>query len=146
MSFWYTEFLVERDNGNIDWVNDDFEVLIVMANSTAGTDRNAATIDAIGTLDECDGSGYARQALTNVSVTKDSVNYRSKVDADDPVFASLGAGTRQNVGAVVYKKVNDDSDSIPAAYVDDGGFPSDGDGGNFTLQWHADGIGRSMNA
>ena len=146
MSFWYTEFLEERDKGNIDFENDTFKVLLVMSNSAAGDDEDAATISAIGTLDEYDGSGYARQTLTNVTVTKDATNDRSVIDADDSVFASLGVGTRQAIGAVLYKHVTDDTDSIPVAYIDGGGFPTDGDGTNFTLQWHADGIGRSRNA
>jgi hypothetical protein len=151
MSFQYTVFFSERDKGNIDLVTDDIRVLLVMGDSTAGTDRDAATIAAIETLDEYDGAGYpatfaTRKALTGKSITKDDPNHQSVFDADDPVYASLGPGTRSCVGAVLYKHGTSDADSMPIRYINDGGFPFAGDGENTTIQWPGGGIWVSKNA
>jgi len=53
---------------------------------------------------------------------------------------SLGAGTRQNQGALLYIFVTADADHINVAWIDTGGFPFDGTGSNTTIQWNALGI------
>lgn len=136
----YTYAKAKLLSADIDLNADDIRVLMVMSNTTCDTEEDKQFIDTFTTLDECDGANYARKTLANEAVAADEANDRGEFDADDFTWTALGVGTRQNVGAVVYKFVTDDSDSIPIAYIDTGGFPFDGNGGNVTIQWNAEGI------
>lgn len=119
---------------------DDIRALLVMTNTTADTEEDVATISAFTTLDEMDGSGYARQALGSEVVAADNTNNRGEFDAGDVTFASVGAGTRQVAAILIYKHVTNDSDSIPLFYIDSGGFPFAAAGGNIQVAWNAEGV------
>lgn len=141
MSFIYNHLKhIQGQAANVDWVNDDIRVALVMSNTTADTEDDKTLMNAFTTLDEMDGAGYARGALANEAWAKDVANNRSEFDADDLVFTSVSAGTRQVVGALLYKHVTNDTDSIPLAYINGTGFPFDPGGGNITFQWNAEGI------
>lgn len=114
-------------------------MLLVMTNTTADTDQDAATISAIGTLDEMDGANYVRKTLAAEAFAEDLVNNRGEFQFTAPVWAALGAGTRQVAAAVLFKFVTNDADSIPIAYIDTGGFPFTPGGGNFTFTPNAEG-------
>lgn len=124
----------------------DVRAALVMSNTTADTDEDAEFIADIGTLDEHNGAGYARQALANESFAVDLANDRWAFDADPIVFASLGVGTRQCVGMLLYLHVTNDADSKPLLYIDGAGFPFDAVGTNVTLTPHANGIALKRNA
>lgn len=140
MSFSYNHAKHILGLGSLDLSSDDLRVLLVMSNTTADTEDNVTTISGITTLDEYDGTGYARQALTGEAYSKDAANNRSEFTAAKTTFPTLGAGTRQCVGALVYKHVTDDTDSIPIAFVDAGGFPFDGTGTDVDITWNAEGL------
>ena len=118
----------------------DIRVALVMTNTTADTEKDVNTVSAFGTLDECDGANYVRKALANEAVTEDEANDRGEFDADNVTWTALGSGTRQVQGAIVYLHVIDDTDSVPIAWIDTGGFPFDGGGADITIQWNAEGI------
>ena len=64
---------------------------------------------------------------------------RLELEAADVLFASIEIGTRQCVGALVYKFVTNDAASIPLFYFNfDPEF--DGNGNNVTIQWASQGI------
>lgn len=142
MSFVYTPAKTAIMKGEIDFqeAGDDIRVALVMSNTTADTEEDAALMNTFADLDEYDGASYARQSLGTQAVNEDLPNDRSEFDAVDSVFSSLGVGARQAVGLVVYKHVTNDADSIPIAFIDTGGFPFDGNGGDVTIQWNAEGI------
>lgn len=117
----------------------DVRTIFVMSNSTAGTQRDATTIAGITTLDEYDGANYARQLCANQVVTEDVANERSEFSHDVITWANLGAGVRQCIGVIYYSHVTNDADSVPLFFVDTGGFPFDGNGGNVTLTPNAQG-------
>ncbi|NQT38195.1 MAG: hypothetical protein HQ581_11935 [Planctomycetes bacterium] len=126
--------------GEIDLGGDDIRVALLMANTTADTENDGiTTVDGFATLDECDSAGYARQALAGEAVNKDDANDRAEFDADDVTWTALAACTRTVPGALVYKHVTDDTDSVPIAWVE---FPVaiTPDGSDFTIQWNAEGI------
>lgn len=129
--------------GDIDFdeAGDDIRVLLVMANTTADTEEDVDTLSAITTLDEFDDTGYSRVALANQATAEDEANDRGEFDADDVTFSGLnGDGSRNVQAAIVYKHVTDDTDSVPIAYIDSGGFPLDPGSGDLTIQWNAEGI------
>lgn len=102
----------------------DIRAALLMTNTTADTDKDSINFVAdIGTLDECNASGYARVALANEASNVDNTNDRGEFDADDISFTGLGGNaSRAFQGILIYKHVNNDSDSIPIAFID---FPTD---------------------
>ena len=127
-------------SGDIDLDADDIRVLLVMTNSTCDTEDDCDFIDQFTTLDEMDGANYVRKALAGEVVAVDLPNNRGEFDAENVTWTALGVGTRQVLGAVLYKFVTNDADSIPIAYIDSGGFPFDANGGDVTITWNAEGI------
>ena len=142
MSFVYTPFKQKLAKADVDMDTFDIRAILVMSNTTADTDQDAATLSAIGTLDEYDGSGYSRPDLGATTVTEDDTNNRSEVDVGDFTFgATVAAGTRQAVGMVYYVNVDGTAaNDYPVAYVDTGGFPFDGNGGAINVTVNTEGL------
>jgi len=124
----------------------DLRAILVMSNSTADTETEAEFVDDFTTLDEYDGSAYARVALAAETSELDLTNNRVEFKFDPIVFATLGVGTRQAIGIIIIKFVTDDTDSEPIFHLDEGGFPFDGNGENFTYTRHAEGVAQWANA
>jgi len=143
-NFIYNEAKNQILLGGIDFSSDDIRVLLVMSNTTADTEDDKDTLDDFTTLDEYDGANYGRAELANEAVNEDAGNDRAEFDADNVTFSTLGVGTRQCQAAIVYKHVGADNANIPIVWVDTVGsgptFPFDGNGGDITLQWNAEGI------
>lgn len=142
MSFAYTLFLQDVGRGEIDFqeAGDDIRIILVMTNTTADTDADAEFVASITTLDEYDGANYVRKALANQAMAADLANNRGEFDADNIQFASLGAGTRQAAGMLLFKFITNDAASPNIAFIDSGGFPFSGNGGNVDVTWNAEGI------
>lgn len=139
MSFAYNEYKRAAGRGEIDLVNDDIRLALVSTNTTADTEDDVNLMNGFTTLDEYDGSGYARAALDNQAVNEDASNNRAEFDADDEVLSTIGAGTRSIEGGIIYNHAGADSANMPIAWVDD--FTNfNGNGGNITFQWNAEGI------
>ena len=118
----------------------DLRAALLMSSTTADTDNDAVDfVDDIGTLDECDGAGYAREALTTIAVSKDDANDRALLDADALAFGAIGAATRAVVGVLVYVHVGADSANIPICWLEYA-TPKTMDGSAFTAAFHADGV------
>ena len=142
MSFAFTKAKQQLISGAINLGSDDIRVLLVMTNSTADVNEDVATIGAIGTLDEFNGSGYSSPglALSGKAIVQDDANNRAYLSGTNMTFAGLGVGTRPIKAAILYKFVTNLGASLPIAYIDSGGFPINANGGDITLQWNAAGI------
>ena len=138
-SFWYDHAAYLITNGGLDWDTHDIRVALCMTNTTADTEKDKALMNAFTTLDEYDGANYARKALTE-STAEDNTNHRGTMDATDITWTALGAGTRNAQGMLVYRHVTNDTDSIPIMWIDSGGFPLTGNGGDVTVTWNAAGV------
>lgn len=136
----YTPFKGNLMRGSHDLPNADVRVLLAMSNTTFDTETDDEFVGDTTTPDEYDGTNYARQALTGEAVTDDTGNDRGEFDAADAQFASLGVGTRQATGMVVFSFIINDAGSPLMAWIDTGGFPFDGNGGNVDVAWNAEGI------
>lgn len=126
-------------DGTIDLNSHDIRCALLMTNTNADTDVDANTLSGL-TLDECDATGYARQALTGEAVSTDDTNDRGEFDANDAVFSGMsGNASRAIQGALIYKHVTNDSDAIPIAFID---FASDvpATATQVTVTWNAEGI------
>jgi hypothetical protein len=107
-------------NGGIDWDTDDIRVALVMTNTTVDTDNDGDVfVSDITTLDECDATGYARVALSGEAVNTDDTNDRAELDANDVAFSGMSGDSSRNIqGALIYKHVTNDSDSLLIAYIE----------------------------
>jgi hypothetical protein len=102
---------------DLDEAGDDMRVVGLMTNTTADTDVDA---DNTGdyTLDEMDGTNYARKTCDNQTVSTDDANDRAEFDFDDLVYTSLGNGTRQMQGLLVHEFITNDAGSFPLVYIE----------------------------
>lgn len=121
-------------SGDLDLDTADVRAILVMSNSNVFslTDNALTTLSAL-TLDEYDGSSYARVALTSEGVTKQDGNNRVIFTSSAIAFGSIGAGTRSAIGILLYKYVDGTAaNDYPIAAV---AFPAAtaGDGTAYTV-------------
>lgn len=128
-------------SGDMDLNADDMRLLLCMTNTTADTDVDADNTSGY-TLDEMDGTNYARQALANEAVNVDDANDRAEFDADDVSIATLGNGTRQMQGALIHEHITDDAGSFPFVWVEFSSTINPG-GSTFSIAWNAEGIAQA---
>lgn len=131
-------------NNGIDLLNNTIKVMLVQASYTPDKDHNFVDSITGGTTKEISGTGYTggfagsgRKTLASKAVAQDDTNDIGWFDAADLVWTALDAGT---VGyAVVIKEVASDADSIIIC-VHDVSPDVVSNGGNYTVQWAADGV------
>jgi hypothetical protein len=145
-SFVFNEFKRAVAEGEVDLgLPDDIRAVLVMTTTTFGTDYDINTMGATATPDYCDGANHDStngHTLTNEAVTEvtGATGYAKFDDTTDLTFTALGAGTSNNVALVLFKWQTNIGSSLPIAYIDTGGFPFNGNGGDVTIQWNANGI------
>lgn len=137
-SFVYTPAKTALLSGTLDFTADDIRLLLVDSTTTADTEQDIQFVGGLATLGELSGTGYVRKALASEAVNEDAGNNRAEFDAVDVTWTGIDAGTA--AAAVLYKHVTNDADSPLIAYIDTGGFPFVTNGGDFTIQWNAEGI------
>lgn len=130
---------------DLDILVDDIRVGLFMTNTTLDTEDDVDNFSAATTVDEYDGSAYVNKALANRVVNEDAANNRAEFDADDVTWTALGAGTRQAQGLIIYKAVAGGASAtaanrIPICWVDTGGFPFLGNGGDIVVVWNSEGV------
>lgn len=138
--FWYTPAKQKLAKGDLDFDTLDVRAILCMSNTTADTDQDAATISAIGTLDEYDGSGYSRIDFAGAAVNQDAANNRAEIDYSDGSFGTtVAAGTRNWVGIIYYQHVDGTAaNDIPIAWKDL--TAANGNGGAVNLTVNAEGL------
>lgn len=154
-SFWYTKNVQKIVQNTIDLDGDTFKVGLSTATHVPAKNTDEFADDA-GADDFVDGelsgiSGYTagfggagRKALVNRTVTIPGANPdRVKLDADDLVWTTLGTGATIKQ-ATVLKEVTNNAASPVIVNLDFTGVATTG--GDFTLQFHADGIGYGATA
>lgn len=141
-NFSYNKIKARLLKGDVDFDTADVRALLAMTNTTADTEKDVATISAFTLLDDFDGSGYTAGgiALTGETVVEDFASNRAYFDATDISWATLGAGTRQAQGLVVYLWQGTLGTSWPLCWMDTGGFPFTASGANVNVTWNAAGI------
>ena len=119
----------------------DIRIRVVMSNTTAGTQFDAVTWGDLTVNDECDGANYPNGGGTcnNQVAVADNPNRRSEFSHDVVTLANLGAGSRQNVAHIYVISVDQGNADVLLYYVDTGGYPYDGNGGDVTITPNAQG-------
>jgi hypothetical protein len=125
-------------SGDMDLNTDDMRLFLLMTNTTFDTDVDTDNTGSF-TLDEMDGTNYARQALANEAVNTDDANDRAEFDADDVSISALGNGTRAMQGAGIHEFITNDAGSFPLCWVEFSSTINPG-GSTFSIQWNAEGI------
>ena len=127
--------LKQAVNGEWDWDSDTIKVMLTTSSYTPDQDTHDYKDDV---TNEVSGTGYTAggATLANCAVTYTAGTNVIKIDADDVTWAASTITARH---AVIYKSTGVDGTSPLIAYI---GFGEDksSENGNFTLQWHADGI------
>ena len=127
-------------SGDLDLNAHDIRVALLMTNTTADTEPDVDLMNAFTTLDECDATGYARVALASEAVNIDDTNNRAEFDANDASFTGLGGNAARAIqGALVYRHITNDTDSVPIAFID---FTADipATATQIDIPWDAEGI------
>ncbi len=131
-------------NGGIDLDTNTLKVILVGTSYTPDKDHNFVDSITGGTSKELSGTGYTggfngsgRKTLASVAVTQDDTNDKAYLDAADVTWTAINAGTVAY--AVVIKEVTSDADSPIIAVVTISPNVVT-NGGDYQIQWAADGI------
>lgn len=122
-------------DGSINWVTDTIHAMLVDDEYAFNPDH--AVVDDL-VASEVAGAGYSRQSLGTKAAAQNDTSDRGELDAADLQWAGIDAGTVG--GVVLYKLVNDDTDSVLIAFIDSGGFPVPTNGTNLDVQWASSGL------
>lgn len=139
-NFWYTPAKTKLAKADLDFDLVDLRGKLCMSNTTADTEADAASLSAITTIDEYDGTGYTELDFASVAVNTDTANDRAEIDYADGTFgATVGAGTRNWVGILYYVRVDGTAaNDYPVAWVDL--TAANGNGGAVNLTVNAEGL------
>lgn len=127
----------------IDWAADTIEVILVKSTYTPNKD-DTNSVYAAAEISGVSGytGGYAgagRKVLASKTITNDTTNDRTVLDAADPSAWTLGTGDTIG-GAIIGKKGSaSDATALPIFFLDFTDVPTNGS--TFTLAFDANGIG-----
>jgi len=134
-SFLYNIAKTNIPKADMDLETADIRAMLV--DSVYVPDADHVNVDDGAAANELSGTGYERKTLASKAVAQDDANDRAAFDAADLTWTGLDAGTAAAV--VLFQHVTNDADSILLAYIDSG-FPFVSNGGDFVIQWNANGI------
>lgn len=132
MSLVYTNFLFRLFN--LYFSGNDIRCALLMTNTTADTEDDAEFVGDFATLDEFDGAGYTRQALTGETVAQDDSNLRATFSFDLIDFGTPGSGTRSIAGILFYRFITNDAASPVICFYNESPFPFPANGGALTVE------------
>jgi len=132
----YNSFKKFIGDGGVDWDTDTIKVALVTSAYVPNIDSHTFFSDI---TNEVVGTGYTAGGgtLLNCAVTVDNSNDWAKYDADDYTWTTASITAR---GAVVYKSLGGDAHVSPVICYVDFGADKTSSAGDFTIQWHADGV------
>lgn len=137
---WQNKTKADCFRKTIDFVNDTIRVALCYGTQPVidGTVvlADITQIAATGYTAVADGAGYA---LATKAVTQDDTNDRGKFDADDAAFGAVGTPNH----AITYAAFIDDTlaNNPVLGTIELLASDHQPNGGTYTLQFHADGIG-----
>ena len=145
MALVYNHFKAVEANGTLDLLTDTLKVMLVGSTYTANADHDYVNPSAYQM--ELGGTGYTggylgsgRKTLSSKTVTEDDTNDRGTFTAAPVTWTAINAGTAAAAIIIRERAATGDTMSELIAYIDTGGFPVVTNGGDFTVQWSANGI------
>lgn len=134
MAGWYNRGKFNILSGAADLSADTLNVMLVKSHTFDNADNVVADVSA----DEVTGGSYARQALASKTEAENDTNDTADFDAADVTFTAVASGQNTIDGAIT---LDDTLASDPLLWYHD--FTAvNGNGGDITVQWHANGIAR----
>ena len=132
----YNDGKVGMLDGSMDLNTDTFNLTLHTSTYTPDIDNDTTTADLSNELAASGNYATGGQALDNPTVTADDTNNRAVWDADNETWSALTASAAFRYGVI--NNVTDSNSLV--CYID---FISDQQpgGSDFTVQFHADGIG-----
>lgn len=128
----YRKSMVKIANGEIDFTNDTFKVMLVTSSYTPSQTHEFRS----DVTNEVSGTGYTSGGATvDLTVYEDTTNNCAKIDSADVTWSNATITAR---GAILYKSTGNASTDPIITYYDFGSDKSSTDG-DFTLVVHADG-------
>lgn len=124
------------------------KALLVMSNTTADTEKGKLFLSQFTTLDECDGTNYARQTLTGMTVTQDDVDDEGVFDATNVTFTVEDDASRTIAGVIIYFDLiggDNDVTNVPLYWIEDS-TPITANGGDIVVSFAAEGIANNVDA
>lgn len=112
----YNNALLLLATQQLDYVNDDIEVLIV--DSTYTFDPTHVYVDDLtGELVNDTGTGYERKTVAGKSISIPATTNLVRFFAANPTYQAINT-TANGVAAIFYKAVTDDTDSPLICYLE----------------------------
>jgi hypothetical protein len=146
MSLVYNQFKSLEADGTINLLTDTIKVMLVGSTYTANADDSFVNPSIAGGQ-ELNGTGYVggyagsgRKTLASKVVTRDDTNDRAEFSAAPLTWSAINAGTIAAAVIIRERAATGDTMSELIGYINTGGFPFVTNGGDFTLQWNAEGI------
>lgn len=132
----YNSFKRDVANGSIDLDTDTIKVMLVNASYTPDQDTHTKRSDV---TNEITGTAYVAggETLAGKTVTADNTNNRAAFDANDVTWTTATFTAR---GAVLYKSRGGAASADELLCYLDFGSDKSVSGGDFTIQWGANGI------
>lgn len=112
------------------------DLMVLLVKSHTFNQDNNVIGDVSG--DEVSGGSYARQELAGKAITEDDTDNTAEFDANDVTFTAVASGENDIDGAITFDDTTGTDELL--WYHDFTGI--NGNGGDITVQWHADGIAR----
>lgn len=136
MSF-YEQFIVNLGEGAINMTLDDFKVILVNSYSYDASHDELADVVA---SEISGGNGYTTggQSLSSQTWGWNAAESRVEFDAGDSTWTAAGGSIGPATGAIIYSDTSTGDKLV--AYIDFGGSESAGDGTDFKITYHQDGI------
>jgi len=131
----YNAFKKNIMNGSIDLDTDTIKVMLTTSTYEPSQDNDTYMNQV---TNEVTGTGYTAggATLANEAVTQDNTDNEGVFDADDVTWSTSTITARY---AVIYKS-SGASTTSPLICCIDFGADKSSSGGNFTIQWNAEGI------
>ena len=131
----YNAFKKNIMNGSIDLDTDTIKVMLTTSTYAPNQDNDTYMNQV---TNEVTGTGYTAggATLANEAVTQDNTDNEGVLDADDVTWSTSTITARY---AVIYKS-SGASTTSPLICCIDFGADKSSSGGNFTIQWNAEGI------
>ena len=108
---------------------------ILLVDTAPASQAAAAAVNTIADVvaNELSGTGYARQTLASVTITENDTDSRADIDADDPTWTGIDAGTA--VGGWIARRVGASDATTDPVWCFVGCTPTVTNGGDFTLEF-----------
>ena len=143
-AYWYGQAILNALKKKYDLSSDTVKVMLCTSSYSVNQDTHDFKDDVTNEVSSS-GTGYTTggKTIANVAMTYDGPTNTIKIDGDDVTWSSSTITARY---AVIYVDVSGADGVKPLLGYVDFGADMQSNNGDFTIQWHADGILKAVAA